>query len=60
MGRKKLIAEAEIIERLAETVSFQPDKEALLDEAERLRSLAALTEERSWDPPAEAAAIAEA
>jgi hypothetical protein len=60
MGRKQLIAEAELIERLADTVSFQPDKDALLDEAERLRALAALTEERSWDPPPEPAAIAEA
>jgi hypothetical protein len=59
MGRKKLIAEAETIERLAEAVSFLPDREALLDEAERLRALAALAEERSWNPPAEAAPVAE-
>jgi hypothetical protein len=53
MARKKLIAEAETIECVAALVSFMPDKEALLDEAERLRALAALVEERSWNPPAE-------
>jgi hypothetical protein len=47
MARKKLIAEAETIESVAAMVSFMPDREALLDEAERLRALAALVEERS-------------
>jgi hypothetical protein len=54
MGRKKLIAEAEIIERVAAMVSLRPDKEALLDEAERLRARAALAEERTWEPSPEA------
>jgi hypothetical protein len=53
LERKKLIAEAEIIERVAAVVSLRPDKEALLDEAERLRARATLMEERSWEPPTE-------
>jgi hypothetical protein len=50
LGRRKLIAEAEMMERVAAVAVLRLDKEALLDEAERLRARAALMEERSWKP----------
>ncbi|HYG27864.1 MAG TPA: hypothetical protein VD906_13265 [Caulobacteraceae bacterium] len=54
MQGRNLIAEAEAAERLADIVSYEPDKRRLRGVAQRLReeahAAAATPESRSWAP----------